>query len=64
MTGRTDARDERHEQFLPELVPSPDIRFPLVTVEPDQRGDGMAEVSGTDGVPLAALGPTPPRTRR
>lgn len=52
MTDRTDAQDE------------PDIRLPLVTVEPDQREDGVAEVSGTGGVPLAALGPMPRRTRR
>lgn len=63
VTDRTDAQDERHEQFLPEPVPSPDIRLPLVTVGPDQREDGAAEVSSVGGVPLAALGPMPCRTR-
>lgn len=63
MTDRTDVQDERHEPLLPESVPLPDIRLPLATVEPDQRGDRV-EVTGTGGVPLAAPGPMPRRTRR
>ncbi|MGQ0719380.1 MAG: hypothetical protein ACT4NP_19120 [Pseudonocardiales bacterium] len=64
MTDRTDVQDERHEPLLPESVPSPNIRLPLAHVEPDQRGDRVAEVAGAGGVPLAAPGPMPRRTRR
>ncbi|MGQ0718693.1 MAG: hypothetical protein ACT4NP_15565 [Pseudonocardiales bacterium] len=64
MTDRTDVEDERHEPLLPEPVSSPDIRLPLATVEPDQRGDRVAEVTGAGGVPMAALGPMPRRTRQ
>lgn len=64
MTGRTDAEDERPEQFRSESVPSPDIRLPLATVEYAQRGDWVAQTTGAGGVPLAALGPVQSRTRR
>lgn len=64
MTDRTDAQGERHEQFLPESVPSPDISLPLATVGPDQRGDRVMEATGAGGVPLAALYPMPRKTRR
>ncbi len=64
MTGPTDAEDERPEQLLTESVPSPDIRLPLATVECAQRADWVAQATETGGVPLAALGPVQPRTRR
>ncbi|MGH3811058.1 MAG: hypothetical protein ACRDUV_01195 [Pseudonocardiaceae bacterium] len=63
MTDRTDAADERHEQALPASALSPDISFPLTTVEPEQRGGQASEATRFDGVPLAVLGPVPPRPR-
>lgn len=64
MTDRTVIEDPRREQLLAESAPSPDIRLPLGTVEPEQRGERVAEAIETGGRPLAGLGPVPRRSRR
>jgi hypothetical protein len=63
MTVQADAEDERREQLLAESVALPDIRLPLATVEPVQRGDRAPEATGAGGV-LAELDPVPYGLRR
>jgi hypothetical protein len=46
MTDRTVTEDARHEQLRTESVPSPDVRLPLITVEPEQRNDRVVEATG------------------
>jgi hypothetical protein len=64
MTDRAVIEVARHEQLLPDAMPSPDIRLPLAAVEPEQRGEWIAEATRVGGSPLAVLGPVPRRTRR
>jgi hypothetical protein len=64
MTDRAVIEDARHERVLAEAVASPDIRFPLAAVEPEQRGEWTAEATRVGGSPLAVLGPGPRRTQR
>jgi hypothetical protein len=64
MTDRTVTEDARHEQVLAEAVPSPDIRIPLATVEPEQRCDRVAGPIAAGGMPLVVLDPVPRRGQR
>jgi hypothetical protein len=64
MTERTVPVDDRPEQVPPDRVLWPDVRLPLATVEPDRRGDRVAEATGLGGVLLASLGAVPDGTQR
>lgn len=64
MTDRAVIEDARHEPVLPDAMPSPDIRLPLAAVEPERRGERIAEATRVCGNPPAVLGPVPRRTRR
>lgn len=64
MTDQAVIEDARHEQLLAESVPSPDIRLPLATVEPEQRVDPVAEATAAGNRLLSVLGPAPRKTRR
>lgn len=47
MTDRTDAADEWRQQraVWTGAAPVPDLRLPLATVEPEQRGDRAPEAT-------------------
>lgn len=46
MIDRTVTEDARREQLRTESVLSPDVRLPLITVEPEQHSDRVAEATG------------------
>jgi hypothetical protein len=64
MTDRVVIEDARREQLLPDAMLSPDIRLPLAAVEPEQRGERVAEATRVGDSPPAVLGPVPHRTQR
>jgi hypothetical protein len=64
MTDRAVIEGAQHEQLLVDAMPASDIRLPLAAVEPEQRGERIAEATRVGGSPLAVLGPGPRRTQR